>query len=117
MLRTMSTSSVASIVYEHSASISDGSMPASAQASTITVHASSASVGSRCLENAVWAMPAMAVASWKPTAGLIAHSSLVRAPELGSSELPGVVGTVAEDLTTCQIPGTIAPVAGTSATG
>ena len=65
-------------------------MPASAQASTITVHASSASVGSRCLENAVWAMPAMAVASWKPTAGLIARSSSGPGPKTRLRGLPGV---------------------------
>src|SRR5579863_5580280 len=106
MLRTMSTSSVASIVYEHRASTSEGSMPASAQASTITVQASSVSVGSRCLANAVWAMPAMAVASWKPTAGLIALSSLI-GPGAFPHRARTSCRTVAADLTTCQIPGTI----------
>ena len=72
MLRAMSTSSVASIVYEHRASTSETSIPASAQAATMTWQDSSASDGSRCLENSVWAMPAMAVASLNPTAGLIA---------------------------------------------
>src|SRR5487761_375393 len=97
-LRTMSTSSVASMVYEHRAPISDGSIPASVQASTMTRQASSVSDGPKCLANGVWAMPAMAVESRNAEAGLM------RVLLLTAAQVPAVLAAAhaIADLTACQ---------------
>ncbi len=69
MLFATSTSSVTSIVYEHIPSTSDGEIPASSSAATITSHASCFSDASSRLAKRDSAMPAIAVRSFSGASG------------------------------------------------